>query len=101
MSPCVGFLSTAPLASALSSRYSHRSVVIAGGLICSAGAILGSFGNNLIQLYLTVGFLNGNHTDTPTLLQTPDMPNTNVFSYRTWLCIDVDPHSDDVGHVLR
>ncbi|XP_024138011.1 monocarboxylate transporter 2 [Oryzias melastigma] len=49
----------APLASALSSRYSHRSVVIAGGLICSVGAILGSFGNNLIQLYLTVGFLNG------------------------------------------
>uniref|UniRef100_A0A8C7YL23 Si:dkey-246g23.4 n=1 Tax=Oryzias sinensis TaxID=183150 RepID=A0A8C7YL23_9TELE len=49
----------APLASALSSRYSHRSVVIAGGLICSVGAILGSFGNNLVQLYLTVGFLNG------------------------------------------
>ncbi|XP_026166291.1 monocarboxylate transporter 13 [Mastacembelus armatus] len=49
----------APVATALSARYSHRSVVIMGGLICSLGAITGAFACNLIELYLTVGFLNG------------------------------------------
>ncbi|XP_034540647.1 monocarboxylate transporter 2 [Notolabrus celidotus] len=49
----------APVASALSTRYSHRSVVIMGGLICSLGVMLGSFSRNVIELYLTVGFLNG------------------------------------------
>ncbi|XP_030588092.1 monocarboxylate transporter 2 [Archocentrus centrarchus] len=49
----------APVASALSARFSHRSVVIAGGLICSLGVIFGAFANNLTELYLTVGFLNG------------------------------------------
>lgn len=49
----------APVASALSARYSHRSVVIMGGLICTVGVALGSFARNLIELYLTVGFLNG------------------------------------------
>lgn len=51
--------SAAPVASALSARYSHRSVVIMGGLICSLGVVLGAFARNLIELYLTVGFLNG------------------------------------------
>lgn len=49
----------APLASALSAHYSHRSVVMIGGLICSIGMITGSFARNLFELYLTVGFLNG------------------------------------------
>uniref|UniRef100_A0A3B4XKF0 Si:dkey-246g23.4 n=1 Tax=Seriola lalandi dorsalis TaxID=1841481 RepID=A0A3B4XKF0_SERLL len=49
----------APVASALSARYSHRSVVIMGGLICSLGVVTGAFAGNLIELYLTVGFLNG------------------------------------------
>ncbi|XP_070686850.1 monocarboxylate transporter 13 [Pempheris klunzingeri] len=49
----------APVASALSARYSHRSVVIMGGLICSLGVVFGAFANNLVELYLTVGFLNG------------------------------------------
>ncbi|KAM4573700.1 monocarboxylate transporter 13 [Odontesthes bonariensis] len=49
----------APIASALSARYSHRSVVIMGALICSIGVVLGAFARNLIELYLTVGFLNG------------------------------------------
>nr|XP_046250717.1 monocarboxylate transporter 2 [Scatophagus argus]XP_046250718.1 monocarboxylate transporter 2 [Scatophagus argus] len=49
----------APVASALSARYSHRSVVIIGGIICSLGVIFGAFARNLIELYLTVGFLNG------------------------------------------
>ncbi|XP_035521176.1 monocarboxylate transporter 13 [Morone saxatilis] len=49
----------APVASALSARFSHRSVVITGGLICSIGVVFGAFAGNLIELYLTVGFLNG------------------------------------------
>ncbi|KAL4006089.1 hypothetical protein ACER0C_005802 [Sarotherodon galilaeus] len=49
----------APVASALSARFSHRAVVITGGLICSLGVVFGAFANNLTELYLTVGFLNG------------------------------------------
>lgn len=49
----------APLASVLSARFSHRAVVIIGGLICSLGVIAGSFSDNLIELCVTVGFLNG------------------------------------------
>lgn len=49
----------APIASALSARYSTRRVVITGGLICSLGVVLGSFSRNLVDLYLTVGLLNG------------------------------------------
>uniref|UniRef100_UPI0037E7050B monocarboxylate transporter 2 n=1 Tax=Semicossyphus pulcher TaxID=241346 RepID=UPI0037E7050B len=49
----------APVASALSARYSHRSVVIMGGLICSIGVTFGSFSRNVVELYLTVGFING------------------------------------------
>ncbi|XP_029009446.1 monocarboxylate transporter 2 [Betta splendens] len=49
----------APLGSALSARYGHRSVVVTGGLICSTGVITGAFARNLTELYLTVGFLNG------------------------------------------
>uniref|UniRef100_A0A3Q3VRJ3 Major facilitator superfamily (MFS) profile domain-containing protein n=1 Tax=Mola mola TaxID=94237 RepID=A0A3Q3VRJ3_MOLML len=49
----------APAASALSARYSHRSVVIVGGLMCSFGVMVGAFARNLTELYLTVGFLNG------------------------------------------
>ncbi|XP_062276799.1 monocarboxylate transporter 3 [Scomber scombrus] len=49
----------APIASALSVRFSYRSVVIMGGLICSVGVVIGAFARNLTELYLTVGFLNG------------------------------------------
>lgn len=49
----------APLASALSARYSQRSVVVVGGIICSLGVVLGAFARNITELYLTVGFLNG------------------------------------------
>lgn len=49
----------APVASALSARYSHRSVVMMGGLICSVGVMSGAFARNLTELYVTVGFLNG------------------------------------------
>ncbi|KAK7891377.1 hypothetical protein WMY93_023340 [Mugilogobius chulae] len=48
-----------PLASALSARFGHRLIVMIGGLICSIGVITGSFARNMLELYLTVGFLNG------------------------------------------
>lgn len=57
--PCFVCPSTAPVASALSARFSHRSVVTMGGLICSVAVILGAFSRNLTDLYITVGFLNG------------------------------------------
>ncbi|CAN9498716.1 unnamed protein product [Ophioblennius macclurei] len=49
----------APISSALNTRYGSRSVVIVGGLICSVGVAIGSFSRTLVELYLTVGFLNG------------------------------------------
>lgn len=69
MCPCA-----APVASALSARFSHRSVVITGGLICGFGVAIGAFARNLTDLYLTVGFLNGEwlmlHTQTQSLINT-------------------------------
>lgn len=58
--------SAAPIASALSVRFSHRSVVIIGGLICSVGVVIGAFARNMTELYLTVGFLNGEWFDANT-----------------------------------
>lgn len=52
-------MSVAPAASALSARFSHRSVVTIGGLMCSLGVIMGSLARNVVDLYLTVGLLNG------------------------------------------
>ncbi|XP_061578525.1 monocarboxylate transporter 13 [Cololabis saira] len=49
----------APVASALSARCNHRTVVTAGGLICGVAVVLGAFARNLTELYITVGFLNG------------------------------------------
>uniref|UniRef100_A0A3B3VP77 Si:dkey-246g23.4 n=1 Tax=Poecilia latipinna TaxID=48699 RepID=A0A3B3VP77_9TELE len=49
----------APVSSALSARFSHRAVVISGGLICSAAVVFGALARSLTELYITVGFLNG------------------------------------------
>uniref|UniRef100_A0A8C6Q1D6 Si:dkey-246g23.4 n=1 Tax=Nothobranchius furzeri TaxID=105023 RepID=A0A8C6Q1D6_NOTFU len=43
-----------PLASALSARFSHRSVVMAGGLMCSAAVVFGAFA--LTCLLFVAGF---------------------------------------------
>ncbi|KAM7396377.1 hypothetical protein PAMP_019422 [Pampus punctatissimus] len=69
----------APGATAVSERYSHRSVVIMGGLICSLGVVIGAFARNLTELYLTVGFLNGEQLDANThIKQKPK----NTHTYR-------------------
>nr|XP_048706888.1 monocarboxylate transporter 13-like isoform X2 [Caretta caretta] len=49
----------APVASSLCARYTHRAVVIIGGLLAFSGMTLGSFGFNTIWMYTTTGFLQG------------------------------------------
>lgn len=73
--------SAAPVASALSARYSHRSVVIIGGLICSIGVITGMFARNLVELYFTVGFLNGKWFGAITYTYIQNKNKTNKMWY--------------------
>ncbi|KAM7166335.1 LOW QUALITY PROTEIN: monocarboxylate transporter 2-like [Macrochelys suwanniensis] len=47
------------VASSLCARYTHRVVVIIGGLLAFSGMTLGSFGFNTIWMYTTTGFLQG------------------------------------------
>ncbi|XP_041093336.1 monocarboxylate transporter 13 isoform X2 [Polyodon spathula] len=48
-----------PLASALSSTWGARSVVMVGGLLASLGMILGSLASSLTHLYLSIGLVSG------------------------------------------
>ncbi|XP_057204346.1 monocarboxylate transporter 2 isoform X1 [Triplophysa rosa] len=50
---------SAPVGSALSAYFSPRRVVIVGGLLSSVGMVAGSHAQDLLQLYITVGFLTG------------------------------------------
>ncbi|XP_059362694.1 monocarboxylate transporter 13-like [Carassius carassius] len=49
----------APVGTALSAYFGHRPVVVAGGLLSSIGMVAGSYAQDLLQLYITVGFLTG------------------------------------------
>lgn len=49
----------APVGSALSTYFGHRPVVMVGGLLSSIGMVAGSYSQDLLQLYITVGFLTG------------------------------------------
>ncbi|NXK34056.1 MOT2 protein, partial [Piprites chloris] len=49
----------APVASSLCVRYTHRAVVITGGLLAFSGMALGFFGFNMVWMYVTTGFLQG------------------------------------------
>uniref|UniRef100_A0A671ML60 Monocarboxylate transporter 13-like n=1 Tax=Sinocyclocheilus anshuiensis TaxID=1608454 RepID=A0A671ML60_9TELE len=49
----------APVGSALSAYFGHRPVVMSGGLLSSIGMVAGSYAQDLLQLYITVGFLTG------------------------------------------
>ncbi|NWR36293.1 MOT2 protein, partial [Tachuris rubrigastra] len=49
----------APIASSLCVRYTHRAVVITGGLLAFSGMALGSFGFNMVWMYVTTGLLQG------------------------------------------
>ncbi|XP_048787763.1 monocarboxylate transporter 2-like [Lagopus muta] len=49
----------APVASSLCVKYTHRAVVITGGLLAFSGMALGCLGLNMIWMYATTGFLQG------------------------------------------
>uniref|UniRef100_A0A8D2N1I7 Major facilitator superfamily (MFS) profile domain-containing protein n=1 Tax=Zonotrichia albicollis TaxID=44394 RepID=A0A8D2N1I7_ZONAL len=49
----------APVASSLCVQYTHRRVVITGGLLAFSGMALGFFGLNMVWLFATTGFLQG------------------------------------------
>uniref|UniRef100_A0A8C9KSU9 Major facilitator superfamily (MFS) profile domain-containing protein n=1 Tax=Serinus canaria TaxID=9135 RepID=A0A8C9KSU9_SERCA len=49
----------APVASSLCVQYTHRTVVITGGLLAFSGMALGFFGLNMVWMYATTGFLQG------------------------------------------
>ncbi|NXL93662.1 MOT2 protein, partial [Alectura lathami] len=49
----------APVASLLCAKYTHRAVVITGGLLAFLGMALGFLGLNVIWMYATTGFLQG------------------------------------------
>ncbi|NXO79604.1 MOT2 protein, partial [Sitta europaea] len=49
----------APVASSLCVQYTHRTVVITGGLLAFSGMALGCFGLNMVWMYATTGFLQG------------------------------------------
>ncbi|XP_044611561.2 monocarboxylate transporter 2 [Equus asinus] len=48
-----------PVSSVLVNRYGSRPVVITGGLLCCLGMVSASFSTNVVELYLTVGFIGG------------------------------------------
>ncbi|XP_058682572.1 monocarboxylate transporter 2-like isoform X1 [Poecile atricapillus] len=52
-------LPSAPVASSLCVQYTHRTVVITGGLLAFSGMALGFFGLNMVWMYATTGFLQG------------------------------------------
>ncbi|XP_072551593.1 monocarboxylate transporter 7 [Salminus brasiliensis] len=49
----------APVGSVMSACVGHRAVVMLGGLLSSVGMVAGAYAQNLLQLYITVGFLTG------------------------------------------
>ncbi|XP_030043553.1 LOW QUALITY PROTEIN: monocarboxylate transporter 13-like [Microcaecilia unicolor] len=48
-----------PLASALSTRYGARPVIMTGGLVAGLGLFLASFATSLVHLYICIGLLSG------------------------------------------
>ncbi|EOB06087.1 Monocarboxylate transporter 2, partial [Anas platyrhynchos] len=50
----------APVASSLCVKYSHRAVLVTGGLLAFSGMALGFLGLNMVWMYATTGFLQGN-----------------------------------------
>ncbi|KAJ4932352.1 hypothetical protein JOQ06_010775 [Pogonophryne albipinna] len=53
------FTFTAPLATILSNRFGHRSVVMVGGLLISLGTISSAFTRSINQMYVTIGVISG------------------------------------------
>ncbi|KAM8792581.1 monocarboxylate transporter 13-like [Eudromia elegans] len=49
----------APVASSLCVKYTHRAVVITGGILAFSGMALGFLGLDMVWMYATTGFLQG------------------------------------------
>ncbi|XP_072905102.1 monocarboxylate transporter 13-like [Hemitrygon akajei] len=48
-----------PIGSAFGKHYEARSVVMVGGILASLGMFVGSFGQSLLHMYLSIGLLTG------------------------------------------
>ncbi|XP_074116691.1 monocarboxylate transporter 7 isoform X3 [Sminthopsis crassicaudata] len=60
ISICVFVLTfTAPLSTILTTRFGHRLVVMAGGLLVSVGMMVASFAQNVVHMYITIGIISG------------------------------------------
>ncbi|KAG7333355.1 hypothetical protein KOW79_003490 [Hemibagrus wyckioides] len=53
------FSDSAPAGSAFSACIGHGVMVMLGGLLSSVGMVAGAYTQNLLQLYITVGFRTG------------------------------------------
>ncbi|KAK5855618.1 hypothetical protein PBY51_007281 [Eleginops maclovinus] len=53
------FTFSAPLATMMSNRFGHRSVVMVGGLLISLGTISSAFTRSINQMYITIGVISG------------------------------------------
>lgn len=73
---------TAPLASVLTLQFSPRVVTIAGGLIAALGMLLASLDLSLPWLYLSMGFLEGDHVES--FLSLDQLKTKN---YMHWLSV--------------
>ncbi|XP_077922115.1 monocarboxylate transporter 7 isoform X2 [Halichoerus grypus] len=59
ISICVFVLTfTAPLSAVLSTRFGHRLVVVAGGLLVSTGMVMASFSRELYHMYISIGIIS-------------------------------------------
>ncbi|XP_053068172.1 monocarboxylate transporter 7 isoform X3 [Acinonyx jubatus] len=59
ISICVFVLTfTAPLSAVLSTRFGHRLVVVAGGLLVSTGMVTASFSRKLYHMYISIGIIS-------------------------------------------
>ncbi|XP_058417417.1 monocarboxylate transporter 7 isoform X1 [Diceros bicornis minor] len=60
VSICVFVLTfTAPLSTVLSTRFGHRLVVMAGGLLVSTGMVAASFAQKVYHMYIALGLISG------------------------------------------
>lgn len=48
-----------PISSVLVNKYGSRPVVMVGGLLCCLGMVSASYSTNVVELYLTMGFICG------------------------------------------
>lgn len=63
----------------LSNRFGHRLVVMAGGLLVSAGMVIASFARSVVDMYITIGIVSGECPSCPLL------PHAALFPAGLWV----------------